>query len=58
LDVEGTFPNAVTTRLIHNLKRQRIPTAIINFVRQLLSNRKTRLKFDDYTSDIINITTA
>ena len=41
LDVEGAFPNAVTTRLIHNLKKRRIPTAIINFVKLLLYNRKT-----------------
>ena len=41
LDVKGTFPNAVTTRLIHNLKKRRIPTAIINFVKLLLYNRKT-----------------
>ena len=56
LDVEGAFPNAVTARLLHNLRRRRIPTAIVNFVEQLLMNRKTRLKFDDYTSDIIDIT--
>ena len=56
LDVEGAFPNAVTTQLIHNLKKRRIPTAIVNFVEKLLTNRKTRLKFDDYISDIINIT--
>lgn len=58
LDVEGAFPNAVTARLIHNLKRKRIPTSIVNFVQveQLLKNRKTKLKFDDYISDIINIT--
>ena len=56
LDVEGTFPNAVTDRLIHNLKRRRIPTAIINFIKQLLSNRKTRLCFDDFISEPIPIT--
>ena len=56
LDVEGAFPNAVTSRLIHNLRRRRIPTSITNFVKQLLSDRKTRLKFDDFTSGIINIT--
>jgi len=55
LDVEGAFPNAVTDRLIHNLRKRRIPTIYINFVRQLLSNRRTRLKFDDYTSEAINI---
>jgi ribonuclease HI/endonuclease/exonuclease/phosphatase family metal-dependent hydrolase len=56
LDIEGAFPNAVTARLIHNLKRRRVPTAIVNFVEKLLHNRKTRLKFDDYISDIISIT--
>ena len=56
LDVEGAFPNAVTARLIHNLKRRRVPTVIVKFVNQLLANRKTRLKFDDYVSDIIDIT--
>ena len=25
LDVEGAFLNAVTTKLIHNLKRRRVP---------------------------------
>ena len=55
LDVEGAFPNAVTSRLIHNLRRRRVPTAIVKFVEQLLTNRKTRLKFDDFTSEIINI---
>ena len=56
LDVEGAFPNAVTSRLIHNLRRRRIPTVIVNFVKQLLTGRKTRLKFDDFISGIINIT--
>ena len=56
LDVEGAFPNAVTSRLIHNLRRRRIPTTIVNFVKQLLADRKTRLKFDDFTSGIIDIT--
>ena len=55
LDVEGAFPNAATARLIHNLKKRRIPTTIVKFVAQLLANRKTRIKFDDYTSEIINI---
>jgi endonuclease/exonuclease/phosphatase family metal-dependent hydrolase len=46
LDVEGAFPNAVTDRLIHNLKRRRIPTAYVKFIERLLKGRKTRLKFD------------
>ena len=56
LDVEGAFPNAVTSRLVHNLKRRRIPSAIVRFVKLLLIGRKTRLKFDDYVSEAIDIT--
>jgi hypothetical protein len=55
LDVEGTFPNAVTDRLLHNLKKRRIPTAYANFVNNLLRGRRTRLKFDDFTSDMFEI---
>ena len=57
LDVEGAFPNAVTDRLIHNLKKRRIPALLVGFVARLLTNRRTKLRFDDYTSeyrDIIN----
>jgi hypothetical protein len=56
LDVEGAFPNAVTTRLAHNLKRRRVPAVIVRYVAQLLEGRKTRLKFDDYVSEVTNIT--
>ena len=56
LDVEGAFPNAVTTWLTHNLKQRRVPTAIVRYVGQLLTRRKTRLKFDDYVSEVTNIT--
>jgi ribonuclease HI len=56
LDVEGAFPNAVTDRLIHNLKRRRIPAMLVRFVAILLANRRTRLRFDDYTSEYMDIT--
>ena len=55
LDVEGVFPNAVTERLIHNLKRRRIPSVYIMFITNLLTGRYTKLKFDDFTSELINI---
>ena len=56
LDVEGAFPNAVTQKLLQNLKKRRIPEIYINFVRLLLTNRRTRIKFDDFISDSIDIT--
>jgi hypothetical protein len=55
LDVEGAFPNAVTERLLHNLKKCHIPTAYVNFVKQLLTGRRTKLKFDDYLSESMDI---
>ncbi|TFY62710.1 hypothetical protein EVG20_g6603 [Dentipellis fragilis] len=50
LDIEGAFPNAVTPRLLHNLRKRQVPMAIINFVGRMLHGRSTKLRFDDYTS--------
>ena len=55
LDVEGAFPNAVTARLLHNLKCRRIPSVYIKFIEQLLTGRRTRLKFDDFVSESLDI---
>jgi len=55
LDIEGAFPNAVTNRLIHNMKRHRLPPEIISFTDKMLRGRKTRLCFDDYTSEWFDI---
>jgi ribonuclease HI len=53
LDVEAAFPNAVTDRLLHNLRRRRILRVYVRFVEQLLKDRRTRMKFDDFVSDLI-----
>jgi ribonuclease HI len=55
LDVEGAFPNAVTGRLLHNLKRRRIPRMLVKFIGGLLANRRTKMRFDDYVSGSIDI---
>ena len=56
LDIEGAFPNAVTTCLIHNMKQQRIPTSIIiKFIQNLLTNRSTCIKFNNYVSEPITL---
>jgi len=55
LDVEGAFPNAVNDRLIYNLHKRRIPEIHIEFVRNLLRGRRTKLKFDDFISALILI---
>ena len=53
--MEGAFPNAVKDKLIHNLKKRRIPDIYVKFVNNLLSGRRTKLKFDNYASEVINI---
>ena len=55
LDIEGAFPNAVPSKLIHNLRKRGIPSKYVEFVKGMLSGRRTALKFDGYTSDPIEI---
>jgi hypothetical protein len=51
LDIEGAFPNAVTDRLLHNMQKCQVPEEYVLFVEQMLTDRRTKLKFDDYVSD-------
>lgn len=55
LDIEGTFPNAVSERLVHNLRKRRIPNKYIKSVNSMLYDRETKLRFDGYTSSPIQI---
>ena len=41
LDIEGAFPNAVTERLLHNMKKRRVPNQIVKFIERLLNGRTT-----------------
>jgi len=49
LDIEGAFPNAVNEQLICNLIKRKVPTKIVEFVKNMLQGRSTYLKFDDFT---------
>ena len=53
LDIEGAFPNAVTSKLIHSMKKRGLPETLVNFTRLMLEKRNTRLRFDDHISDTI-----
>ena len=50
LDVKGAFPNAVTSRLLHNMHMRWVPEEYVLFIDRLLTDRCTRLKFDGFTS--------
>ena len=51
LDIEGAFPNDVTDHLLHNMKKRKLPPAIITFVERMIQGRRTQLRFDDFTSE-------
>ncbi|KAF9225975.1 hypothetical protein BS17DRAFT_642883, partial [Gyrodon lividus] len=53
LDIEGAFPNAVTNRLLHNMKKMRIPSLLIDFTEHVLKGRRTKLSLDGYLSEWI-----
>ena len=36
LDIEGAFPNAVTTKLVHSMKKRGLPEKLINFAKLML----------------------
>ena len=55
LDVEGAFPNTITAQLLHNMCMCRVPEEHVLFIDCLLTNRCTRLKFDGYMSDWVNV---
>ena len=53
LDIKGAFPNAVPERLVHNLRKRRVPTKYTNFISNMLCDRVTMLRFDGYSSNAI-----
>lgn len=55
LDIEGAFPNAVPSRLVHNMRKRQVPRRITSFVHNMLEGRVTTLRFDGYTSKPIDI---
>ena len=55
LDVQGAFPNVVKEVLIHIMRTRGVPSQYIRVTNLMLTGRKTKLSFDDYMSDFINI---
>lgn len=53
LDIKGAFPNAVTSKLLHSMRKRRQPETLIKFAELMLSGRSTILKFDNHLSDLI-----
>ena len=53
MDVAGAFNNVHHKRLLHNLKKRKVPTIIVRWVENFLNGRATQLRFNGALSDII-----
>lgn len=52
LDVSGAYDYVSHPRLLHNLRKRRIDTQIVNWISSFLQSRTTTLKFDSYISPL------
>jgi hypothetical protein len=48
LDIKGAFLNAVPERLVHNLRKRKVPKKYAKFVSNMLQDRVTTLSFNGY----------
>ena len=53
MDVSGAFNNVHHERLIHNMRKRRIPVEITQWVLSFLSNRTTQMRFNGITTSPI-----
>ena len=53
MDVAGAFNNVHHKRLIHNMRKRKIPTEITQWVLSYLSDRITRMRFNGITTERI-----
>ena len=58
LDVSGAFDNVSHERLLHNLRKRRVPIECINWLASFLSDRYTSLVMPDFTKERFHIDTG
>lgn len=56
LDIQAAFPHTVKECLLHNMRNRWVPSVYIKLIDNMLSNRKTQLSFDNFTSNPTCIT--
>jgi Reverse transcriptase (RNA-dependent DNA polymerase) len=49
LDAKEAFNRVSKTRLLHNMRKRRIPSQILNWTASFLANRRTEIKVSEYT---------
>src|SRR5438046_4042246 len=58
MDVVGAFNNIHHERLVHNMRKRKIPAEITRWILSFLSNRTTRMRFNGITTDHITTPTG
>jgi ribonuclease HI len=53
MDVSGAFNNVHHERLLHNMRKRRIPKEVTQWIASFLSNRTTRMRFNGITTTSI-----
>jgi hypothetical protein len=49
LDVAGAFDNVSHARLIHNLRKRRVPNTLVRWIEDFLRERQTEIRLGNYT---------
>lgn len=58
LDVSGAFDNVSHERLLHNLRSRRVDEKLVVWIASFLTERRTRITMDDFTSEEYTISTG
>jgi ribonuclease HI len=58
LDVSGAFDNVSRPRLLHNLRKRRVPQMMVRWIDSFMSDRTTTLKLQEYTAPSAPIQTG
>lgn len=58
LDVSGAFDNVSHKRLLHNLRKRRLPVELVNWIGSFLQGRTSTLKLPEFESEPFNIHTG
>ena len=55
MDVAKAFDRVSHARLVHNLRKRRIPQTLVNWVTSFLKGRQTSIRLGDYTSQLMDV---
>ena len=58
LDISGAFDNVSHQRLLHNLRKRRIPLKLVSWIGSFLKDRTSTLRLPEYESEPFNIHTG